>query len=150
MFITTWSQAQTIDTFPFEEPGGCSYLHVGPEGDIWFSLDSPDHLMDRVMHVRDNELQCVLECDQWMGIDTITPDGTIWMDLFQYMYSPDSGLSQSGIQLPPEGYDFSLSGPGVIEPILGCSSPGSGGPTSGPWWFTGAVFTKWGPESLRS
>ncbi len=103
-FVTaSLAPAQTITTFPFGPPPSWvhpnSRLRVGPEGDIWFVLDEPL----RLMRIRQGQLECVYETaiyDYW-GIDvTVAPDGTIYIDNFQYEFSLEAGITGTGVVEP--------------------------------------------------
>jgi hypothetical protein len=102
MFITTWSQAQTIDTFPLEEWVGTSSLHVGADGDIWFTLNEPQ----RLMHVVDDQIECAYDSGTQDVQDpgpydiAITPDGAIWLSHARKMYCPEAGFLDTDFELP--------------------------------------------------
>jgi len=119
MFITTWPQAQTIDTFPFQEWVGISSLHVGPDGDIWFSLSEPA----RLMRIVDDQIECAYDS----GIQdveypgpydiAITPDGTMWLSHGRKIYSSEAGFLDTDFELPvrDEYRSFLFGSPALVS-----------------------------------
>ncbi len=97
--IISSAAAQTIATYPFEPGARASRLIVGPEGDVWFSLDS------KLMRVHNGQLGCVVD----MGSATrpaaplaVSPDGVIYIENCRLAYHWDSGLVFTGSDQPPE------------------------------------------------
>ena len=110
---------QRIDTFWFHNDQGLTYyaskLAVGPEGDIWFSIDQPT----RLMHVLNDAIECVYNSGTDTGPYeiTIAPDGTIWLNYGQKMYSPEAGACETGVELPEssEYCQFDINSPTLVS-----------------------------------
>ena len=88
--------AQEIETFVFELPSrGASGLKVSPEGDIWFCLGEPT----RLMRVSVDGVNCLIDTGAPYGpVEiSISPDGTVWLDYFYYIYSYECGLYRSEV-----------------------------------------------------
>jgi len=131
--------AETIDTFIMEEsPLWISGLHVGPEGDIWFTQTRPA----RLMRVSDNGIECVYDSGTipWEYDITITPDGVIWLGPFRYIYSADARLYESDIELPEETQWFGLSGPGIVDADCRMFVTGIGGSILDPTYRSCQIF----------
>ncbi len=92
-----------IATFPFSPPPSWvhpnSRLRVGPEGDIWFILSEPL----RLMRIHESQLECMHEMpiyDLWDVDVAISPDGTIYIGNFQYEFTMETGITETGITRP--------------------------------------------------
>ena len=109
LFVLPWAlAAQEIQTLVFEQPGnGASGFLVGPEGDIWLSLGEPT----RLMRISIGGVNCLINSGAPYGpVEvSISPDGTVWLDYFYYIYSAEDGLYRSDVDYPraqmrrPEG-----------------------------------------------
>ncbi|MBN2208392.1 MAG: hypothetical protein JW759_03765 [Candidatus Coatesbacteria bacterium] len=98
-----WSQAQTITTFPFDETASWvdpdSHFSIGAEGDVWFILTEPL----RLMRIHEGQLECVYETatyGHWYVDVIVAPDGTMYIDNFQYEFSLEAGVTGTGVIQP--------------------------------------------------
>ena len=113
--IAPFALSNVVETFilPMEPvPVWCSDFmddgrEVGPEGDIWLILPMPE----RLMRISGDQIQCVFDSGIMVNGGpplTFSPDGPLWIGNFKYVYSPEQGLHESGLEIPP-----TYSGPGA-------------------------------------
>ena len=103
LLVATYSQAQTITTFPFDQTTSWVYpdsrFSIGAEGDIWFVLGEPL----RLMRIHEGQLGCAYETatyGQWYVDVIVAPDGTMYIDNFQYEFSLEPGITGTGVIQP--------------------------------------------------
>ena len=131
--------AEIVDTFPCQGEFATCGLQVGPSGDIWFILIDDQA---RLMRASDDAVQCVYDTGMVPSLYdiTVSPDGVIWLGEFRYIYSPEAGLYESGIQLPKETSWFFLSGPGIIDANCRMFVTGLGGSEVDPGYRSCQIY----------
>jgi len=111
--------ALTITTFRFSDldpvPDRRSQPVVGPEGDIWFTVNNPA----RLMRIRDSRIECVLDSGITPGdaLDlSVSPDGRLYLSNCRYVYLPEEGIVPSGVRQPQRG--GYIQDPGIFDADL--------------------------------
>jgi len=89
-------------------------MQVGAEGDMWLTLPMPQ----RLMRISGEDMECAFDSGimtEWAPYLTVSPDGTTWIGLFEYIYSLDEGPRESDVRLPPESPWFGVGGPPMVD-----------------------------------
>jgi len=114
LWAISWaSQTEAVVvTFPFDEPMYWSYPEgrwcVGPRGDVWFVLYDPP----RLMRISAGQLETMYEADLHANMAiadvAVSPDGTIYVDNFQYQFTEGPGLAETGVKPPATTTSYRL------------------------------------------
>jgi len=106
------AQAETVEVFPLDLPRHISALGVGPNGDIWFADQQG------LMRLHDGSFEMMYEFPVDPGRVpqvTMSPSGVIYLDNFQYQFTPVGGLLQTDVAQPSLGTWDIFCARGIID-----------------------------------